>query len=786
MAAPRRSPTPRNANVPAEASRRTGPFRRVPSAAVAALAIVVLALLMAPGVGSAASRSLGGQATGAPRPSGAAGTVPSFVVNRVYYTSTFDGLNLSYSEILPTNYSANRTYPLAVELHGLTLGQSTPMIGGYVTPVVNTTAAAAAANGIILIILNTRTGDGWFVNSPYTGPQQQDVLDAITHERAVRSIGSVYVFGESMGAIGALSVALHDRTAFAGVGAIAGASDQFMLLDWAQSVLHDSSLVSAILAPTNGSWPNATSAARSIFDWLSVLRFDPDNASGLRVYVASGAADTVATNNPELWPYEQANSTLLDVTCWSALAVGEPGNCTRPLAALAALDPTGFAFRYLFEPNGPHEYTLLNATDMFRFFLGQVPTGTYWGSWPAPTPVAPPVPLVTVATQPWNCGTVGIDGIPRPSGTTVRTSASVHPVTFTSCPGYGLTAVRTTGAVAYNASTAQLTVNGSGAVVAYFDVPHFQVNVSTSLGCPTIDWNGTVVPNGTSLVVPAGWFIAGAASCGFATFSEWNTTGGVSVEHTSNLETEVSVRGNGSLRAVYSVPTSSDAPKAAITLVVTPPSCGPVVVNGTAYPNGTVVDLNLGSYSVVASSCAGYSFAGWIASAPGARVANAPAAVTTLYVTGDGSVTALYTPPSPGNPVYSVTVGITPAGCGAVVQLGTPWFTNGSTVLLAPGNYTIAAGSCTGYVFRSWSTSGGVWLAPPGNGLRTLIVSGNGFLNSTFDEVAPVVVPPTPVATSAPAEAPPPSWAWIGIGVALGAAAMGGVVIWIYARRSRL
>ncbi|HZY71042.1 MAG TPA: alpha/beta hydrolase-fold protein [Thermoplasmata archaeon] len=766
---------------PTTAARRGG----LSAAASAALwVLLALTTVVVPGVGTAAVPHATSPADLSGRHGGTAGPLPNFVVTRVYYNSSIDGFNLSYSEVLPTNYAANRSYPLAVELHGLLTGESTPIPGGYSTNVTNSTATAAAASGFILILPNTRTGDGWYLDSPYTGPQAQDVLDAITHERALRSVGPVYVFGVSMGATGALALALHHPSLFTGAGAIAGFSDPFMLLEWAQSALHDAALVSAILAPTNGSWPNATPVALSLFDWLSALRLDPADASDLHLYFASGAADSVATNNAGWWSYQQANSTLLDETCWSVLALAEPGNCTRPLAALAAATPGAYAFRYVFEPNGPHEYTLLNATDMFRYFLGKVPSGTYWGSWPTPSPVAPPTPLVTVVTQPWSCGTVGVDGIPLPSGSTVRADRAVHPIAFTACPGFQLTGVRTVGAVTFAAASSELNVTGSGAVVATFSVPQYFVNVSTALGCPSIYWNGSVVPNGTGLVVPAGWYIASASPCGFATFSGWNVSGGVTVEHASSLDTEVSVHGNGTIHAVYRVPTSSNAPKAAIDLLVSPPGCGPVVLNGTAYPNGTVVDLNLGSYGLVAASCPGYAFQGWVATPPGARVGEAAVASTTLVVAGDGSVTAVYTPPPPPNPVYTVTVGVAPPVCGPVVEVGAAWYPNGSALNLPAGDYALAAGSCAGYQFGSWSTGSSVWLAPAGSGARTLVVGGNGTVSATYTQLPVTVVTP-PAATNPTVTAPPPSWAWVGIGISLGAAAMGGVVIWIWARRSR-
>src|SRR4029077_10637925 len=100
---------------------------------------------------------------------------------------------------------------------------------GPPTPVTNTTADAAVAAGFLLIVPNTRTGDGYYVDSDYTGPQAQDILDAIAHEESIRHIGKLYLFGFSMGSMGAISIGLNHPGMFAGIGAVAAFSDDFEL-----------------------------------------------------------------------------------------------------------------------------------------------------------------------------------------------------------------------------------------------------------------------------------------------------------------------------------------------------------------------------------------------------------------------------------------------------------------------------------------------------------------------------------------------------------------------------
>ena len=76
--------------------------------------------------------------------------------------------------------------------------------GGYPTAVNLTTVQVAIQDGFLLILPNTRTGAGWYSDSAYTGPQEQDILDAIDHEQQLRSVGALYLYGFSMGSIGAV------------------------------------------------------------------------------------------------------------------------------------------------------------------------------------------------------------------------------------------------------------------------------------------------------------------------------------------------------------------------------------------------------------------------------------------------------------------------------------------------------------------------------------------------------------------------------------------------------
>jgi pimeloyl-ACP methyl ester carboxylesterase len=645
----------------------------------------------------------------------------NFSLGTVDYNSSVDGFPLSYSEILPLNYSPSETYPLAIELHGVSTSQSTAMPGGYPTPVVNTTADAAVAAGFIEIVPNTRTGDGYYVDSKYDGPQAQDILDAIAHERSIRHIGKLYLFGFSMGSMGALSIGLNHPGMFAGLGAIAAFSDDFELEARVTS-LGNTGLEDAGLLPTGGLWPNSSAYALGIFEELSPLRFHPQNASGLPIWLAGGGDDVFATNNPALWPYEQANDSVLDSTCLVASSVGEPANCTVPLAALRAEDPADYSYRYVFEPNGIHDYDLLNATDMFAYFDGQAPPGEYWGSFPDPTLLPEPIPLVTVVAEPAGCGSIALNGTPVPSLETIPVAPGYAPVVLTPCPGTAVGTLVTGGAVSYDPSNRSLWVLGSGSLVVTFSFPEVPVAFPTGDGCGSVLLGGSPVPPNATLEIGPGSYLVSADPCSGYHFLRWGSGGGVSVADPDLIATEINVTGNGTVTVEFALNATPPA-EVAVTLTVSPASCGPMLFNGTAEVSGTVVQVPVGAYHVGALACGEFAFVGW--DLTGDVTLSSPTPFTIATIQSAGGLTALYEPL--GGAGVSVDVSVVPAACGAAVGVGPAFYPNGSTLSLPAGDYAISAGPCVGYVFDGWSTQGGVTVSG-----TELDVETNGTLVATF------------------------------------------------------
>jgi S-formylglutathione hydrolase FrmB len=647
------------------------------------------------------------------------------VISTVDYSSSVDGFPLSYSEVLPAGYLMSEQYPLLVELHGIDVTLSTPMPGGYPTALDNETMNETSAAGFILIVPNTRTDDGFYVDSLYTGPQAQDILDAIATEKTLRLIGAVYLYGFSMGSMGALSIGLQHPGEFAGIGSIATFSDIYQLYEY-QVETHSDPLNDALLNLTGGLLPNASSYAAQIFDELSELRQHPELTKGIRMYLVSGGEDDLAPDNTTLWPYLQGNDTALQTTCLVAFEIGEPENCTLPLAALNAVDPTNFSYRFVYEWNGIHSYRQVNVTDMLKFFLGEAPSGPYIGTFPDPTVAAPRVPLVTIATQPFSCGTVWWNGTVASDGDTFPVPVGSYPVVASPCPGYRFTGFVGRGGVVDDAAAGTASVEGVGALVAEFSPvsgepsPSYSVTVAASNGCPSVSLNGTAVPSGSAVTLPAGEYVAEAAPCDGWAFESWSWSGGVRVWSTADPITGVALAANGTLEANYVIEVAGKT----IEVFVTPSSCGPILLNGTGEQNGSVIDLALGTYPLAGAACAGYLFAGW-SSSGGVTVAGS-FAVTTLVVASDGTVTAIYSPSSGGAPAR-LDLSVVPSWCGAVISLNGGRYSDGGTAELTPGTYALDALNCTQATFRSWTSTGNATVSGP-----WLVLTGNGTLGASY------------------------------------------------------
>ncbi|HYK92917.1 MAG TPA: PKD domain-containing protein [Thermoplasmata archaeon] len=327
-----------------------------------------------------------------------ASVVPPAAPSRGYqvidYNSSVDGANLSYLEWLPAGYNSTKSYPLVVFLHGLGYdGNELLVLSGGVAAIQN-----ASAYQFLLISINTRTLSGFYVNSPYSGPQEQDVLDAISHEETLRHVNTtqVYMFGSSMGTIGSYSIAAHHPGLLRGIGAVAECPETFMAVYYHFIIGYQDSY----LTTTNGLLPNQSAQSFAETYYLDPVRYYPQNFSNVLLYAVQGGNDNRCPNNPHLFGYQQSNNTYLNSTCLIVKSWGQPANCQTPFANLSSAYPGQYLWRFDFEPTGQHTLNDLAPADMFQFWLGRLPTGLYCGT-PGDPPFscsdAPQVPAPTAS-----------------------------------------------------------------------------------------------------------------------------------------------------------------------------------------------------------------------------------------------------------------------------------------------------------------------------------------------------------------------------------------------------
>ena len=310
-------------------------------------------------------------------------------VTNISYNSSADGFPLSYAEELPAHFVARHSYPLLVYLHGKgkdsvwTPGGSGNGLSNYLSnrnpsgQELRSIVANASHFGFIIIAPSPRTSEGFYTNSSCGGPQEQDTLDAIAAEEALRHISSVYLLGFSMGSTGALSLAGHHPGQFAGVAVTGTITDTF------EDYAYHPGNATGYLTMTCGQTPSPTNtSADALMAYLSVARLVPTNFSSTHVWVSSGGQDSSATNNLRYWPFLQVNDTFYNSSCLAATAYGEPTGCTTPFLNLSLAHPGQYHVRSVYEALGVHALSQLSARDMFEYFLGTVGDGCYLTSYP--------------------------------------------------------------------------------------------------------------------------------------------------------------------------------------------------------------------------------------------------------------------------------------------------------------------------------------------------------------------------------------------------------------------
>ena len=161
-------------------------------------------------------------------PARPAAETPPPPTDNISYVSSVDSFPLSVPRVAPLELHRVRHLPArGLPPRDRVLHRSVRGGGGGIVDMTQSLVSNASDYGFILIAINTRSPEGFYLNSPCGGPQQQDVLDAIAAERSTRHISQVFLIGFSMGSLGALTLAAHEPGMFAGVATAGTITDIF-------------------------------------------------------------------------------------------------------------------------------------------------------------------------------------------------------------------------------------------------------------------------------------------------------------------------------------------------------------------------------------------------------------------------------------------------------------------------------------------------------------------------------------------------------------------------------
>lgn len=166
-----------------------------------------------------------------------------------------------------------------------------------------------------------------------------------------------------------------------------------------------------------------------------------------------------------------------------------------------------------------------------------------------------------------------------------------------------------------------------------------------------------------------------------------------------------------------------------LTFTDDPASC-PLTFNGSSRANGTTASFLAGNYTAFAPGCTGYVFSHFayvIGGVGGVSTTNP----FTLWIRGNGSLTAYYASPAP--PRYTIQFHIPQGPCGPVIFNGSSQ-TDGSSASFLPGWYTAVAPTCAApWLFVNWTYAWNGSTRSVTGSTTSINIVGNGNLSALYE-----------------------------------------------------
>jgi hypothetical protein len=182
----------------------------------------------------------------------------------------------------------------------------------------------------------------------------------------------------------------------------------------------------------------------------------------------------------------------------------------------------------------------------------------------------------------------------------------------------------------------------------------------------------------------------------WAVFSSWNATGSLSLWGAHPPASEnTTILGNGTITVRYT-------PHPSLTFLVDPSTCDEILLQGLGYPSGSSASLYEGNYSASAPQCPvppTYLVFSYWSSDGSLSIANPTDANTTVSLSGNGTLIAHY--------VAQLTLYASSPSQGSVL-LNSTLYSNGATLDLPVGNYSLLPVPEPWSEFLRWTTLGGL------------------------------------------------------------------------------
>jgi hypothetical protein len=196
------------------------------------------------------------------------------------------------------------------------------------------------------------------------------------------------------------------------------------------------------------------------------------------------------------------------------------------------------------------------------------------------------------------------------------------------------------------------------------------------------------------------------------------------------------------------------SPTYRVQLEASPARCGPLTWDAFPESNGTIVTDPAGVYDVTAAQCHGFAFENWLV-VGNASVTNVTSASTTVALTGNASIEAVYAP------AFPVAFKAGTSSCGYLLVAGNP-VQLGGNLTLTNGTYALVAPVCSGIAFASWTSSGEASVESARNASTSLMVQGAGIVTVNYGTTG---------------SSPVSNWSFVWLGVGLAVGLLAGIII---------